>query len=135
MFCQGREEAIVFSQIEEEQKQAELRRAQAALLEKQEKNNKKKENEEFLDSLVTNIAETFYNQLFAYCRFLIELVTLFERQSNVPVIGKVLALYSSFIDLVPSKVSSKLHVVCYFFTANCVRKNPLDKISARGMKH
>lgn len=69
LFCQGREEAIVFSQIEEEQKQAELRRAQAALLEKQEKNNKKKENEEFLDILVTNFAETFYNQLFAYCRF------------------------------------------------------------------
>ena len=69
LFCQGREEAIVFSQIEEEQKQAELRRAQAALLEKQEKNNKKKENEEFLDSLVTNFAETFYNRLFAYCRF------------------------------------------------------------------
>lgn len=69
MFCQGREEAIVFSQIEEEQKQAELRRAQAALLEKQEKNNKKKENEEFLDSLVTNFAETFYNQLFAYRQF------------------------------------------------------------------
>jgi len=60
LFCQGREEAIVFSQIEEEEKQAELRRAQAFLLEKQEKNNKKKENEEFLDSLVTNIAETFY---------------------------------------------------------------------------
>lgn len=50
-FKLGREEAIVFTQIEEEQKQAELRRAQAALLEKQEKNNKKKENEEFLDSL------------------------------------------------------------------------------------
>ena len=40
------------SQIEEEQKQDELRRAQAALLEKQEKNDKKKENEEFLDRLV-----------------------------------------------------------------------------------
>lgn len=40
------------SQIEEEQKQEELRRAQATLLEKQEKNDKKKENEEFLDRLV-----------------------------------------------------------------------------------
>ncbi len=40
------------SQIEEEQRLEELRRAQAALLEKQEKNDKKKENEEFLDSLV-----------------------------------------------------------------------------------
>ena len=40
------------SQIEEEQKQDELHRAQAALLEKQEKNDKKKENEEFLDRLV-----------------------------------------------------------------------------------
>ena len=66
---------------------------------------------------------------------LIELVTLFERKSNVPVIGKVLALDSSFIDLVPPKVSSKLHVVCYFFTANCVPKNPIDKVSARRMKH
>lgn len=69
LFRQGREEAIVFSHIEEEQKQTELRRAQAALLEKQEKNNKKKENEEFLDSLVTKIAETFYYRLFAYSRF------------------------------------------------------------------
>ena len=69
LFCQGREEAIVFSQIEEEQKKAELRRAQASLLEKQEKNNKRKENDEFLDSLVTNLAETFYNQLFAYRQF------------------------------------------------------------------
>ena len=42
------------SQIEEEQKQEDLRRAQAALLEKQEKNDKKKENEEFLDRLVIN---------------------------------------------------------------------------------
>ena len=66
---------------------------------------------------------------------LIELVTLFERKSNVPVIGKVLALDSSFIDLVPPKVSSKVHVVCYFFTANCVPKNPIDKVSARRMKH
>ena len=49
---QGREEALVSSQIEEEQRVAELRRAQAALQEKQEKNDKKKENEEFLDSLV-----------------------------------------------------------------------------------
>jgi len=39
------------SQIEEEQKLEELRRAQAALLEKQEKNDKKKENEEFLNQL------------------------------------------------------------------------------------
>ena len=30
---------------------------------------------------------------------LIELVILFERKSNVPVIEKVLALYCSFIDL------------------------------------
>ena len=42
------------SQIEEEQKQEDLRRAQAALLEKQVKNDKKKENEEFLDRLVIN---------------------------------------------------------------------------------
>jgi len=41
------------SKIEEEQKQAELRRAQATLLEKQEKNDRQKENEEFLDSLVS----------------------------------------------------------------------------------
>lgn len=40
------------SQIEEEQKLEELRRAQAALLEKQEKNDKKKENEAFLNQLV-----------------------------------------------------------------------------------
>lgn len=50
-FKLGREEALVMSQIEEEQKQEELRRAQTALLEKQEKNDKKKENEEFLDRL------------------------------------------------------------------------------------
>jgi len=50
-FKLGREEALVTSKIEEEQKQAELRRAQAALLEKQEKNDRQKENEEFLDSL------------------------------------------------------------------------------------
>ena len=140
MFCQGREEAIVFSQIEEEQKQAELRRAQAALLEKQEKNNKKKENEEFLDSLVTNLAETFITSYSLIVNSptvyrLIELDTLFERISYVPVIARVLALYSSFIDLAPPKVSSKLHVVCYFFTANYVPKNPVDKVSARRMKH
>ena len=52
--CQGREEALVMSQIEEELRQEELRRAQAALLEKQQKNDKKKENEEFLDRLVIN---------------------------------------------------------------------------------
>ena len=43
---------MVSSQIEEEQRLAELRRAQATLQKKQEKNDKKKENEEFLDSLV-----------------------------------------------------------------------------------
>ena len=56
---QGREEALVSSQIEEEQRVAELRRAQAALQEKQEKNDKKKENEEFLDSLVMLINSVF----------------------------------------------------------------------------
>ena len=50
---------MVVSSIEEEQKLAELRRAQAALLEKEEKNNKKKENEEFLDSLVIHFNRTF----------------------------------------------------------------------------
>lgn len=46
-----REEALFKSQIEEEQKMSEFRRAQASMLDKQEKNDKKKENEEFLDSL------------------------------------------------------------------------------------
>lgn len=48
----GREEAMVMSQLEEQLKQEELRRAQVAMLEKQERNDKKKENEEFLDKLV-----------------------------------------------------------------------------------
>lgn len=52
MTCQEREEALFKSQIEEEQKMSEFRRAQASMLDKQEKNDKKKENEEFLDSLV-----------------------------------------------------------------------------------
>ena len=55
---------------------------------------------------------------------LIELVTLFERKSNVPVIGKVLALDSSFIDLVPPKVSSKLHVIFLFFPGKLRSKEP-----------
>ncbi|XP_068729397.1 CDK-activating kinase assembly factor MAT1-like isoform X2 [Montipora capricornis] len=50
-FKLGREEAMITSQIEEEERLTELRRTQAALLEKQEKNDKKKENEQFLDSL------------------------------------------------------------------------------------
>lgn len=57
--CQGREEALVMSQIEEEQRLEELRRAQAALLEKQAKNDKKKENEEFLDRLVMKMKTGF----------------------------------------------------------------------------
>lgn len=62
------------SQIEEEQKQEQLRQAQAALLEKQEKNDKKKENEEFLDRLVmkTNtvvIVTVFIRGMFSFwCR-------------------------------------------------------------------
>ena len=62
--CQGREEALVMSQIEEEQKQEELRRAQAALLAKQEKNDKQKENEEFLDRLVKKYKNCCFIQLF-----------------------------------------------------------------------
>lgn len=65
--CQGREEALVMSQIEEEQRQDELRRAQAALLEKQEKNDKKKENEEFLDRLVKNTKTVI---LYNFLRFM-----------------------------------------------------------------
>lgn len=50
-FKLGREEAMITSQIEEDERLAEQRRVEALLLEKQEKNDKKKENEQFLDRL------------------------------------------------------------------------------------
>ncbi|XP_029207699.2 CDK-activating kinase assembly factor MAT1-like [Acropora muricata] len=50
-FKLGREEAMITSQIEEDERLAEQRRMEALLLEKQEKNDKKKENEQFLDRL------------------------------------------------------------------------------------
>lgn len=50
-FKLGREEAMITSQIEEDERLAEQRRLEAILLEKQEKNDKKKENEQFLDRL------------------------------------------------------------------------------------
>lgn len=50
-FKLGREEAMITSQIEEDERLAEQRRVEAVLLEKQEKNDKKKENEQFLDRL------------------------------------------------------------------------------------
>lgn len=50
-FKLGREEAMITSQIEEDERLAEQRRLEALLLEKQEKNDKKKENEQFLDRL------------------------------------------------------------------------------------
>lgn len=50
-FKLGREEAMITSQIEEDERLAEQRRVEALLLEKQKKNDKKKENEQFLDRL------------------------------------------------------------------------------------
>lgn len=63
------------SQIEEEQKQEQLRQAQAALLEKQEKNDKKKENEEFLDRLVMKTNTVVIVTVFIRGLFLVKRVS------------------------------------------------------------
>lgn len=55
---QGREEAIILSRIEEEEKLTEMKRREVALNEMEEKRKKQIENESFLKDLVSTVILT-----------------------------------------------------------------------------